>query len=423
MRIFRALFLFGSLALFASCLSHPRQMNSIDRAPTEAATLKTREGLTFSVPALKTNLNIPSCEAPGVDTNSECIPANEAELFNEITNVSMLFQSVQNPKGVEVSQRDFHALHHACLAGKWTPLPNIPAELKVGVFAQTNQLNTVIRYSNGSPKNPRTKELVPPDAKPDGRGLAIKLVGVMGESIIDVEDVEPGFANQDFVLINNASFFLRSPKSYPVFLSSLAKGETLPNGLPKFLAHMDPGELAVLKATNTVVPDVAAERFFSQTPYVLGNGYAKYSVRPCHLEKTEPLTEKEIQNPRFLRERIRSRLAKSPICLIFSVQKKTPAMKVEDATVVWNESDSSFVDVARIDIPSNQDLNSADRDSYCENISFNPWNSLAPNRPAGAINRARLEVYSAISRKRRLENRVPIREPKKDEAFFKLKDI
>lgn len=416
-------FLLGSLGvilLFCGCVGPSANSGSTGRGPATSDNLKTRDGTLLNLPKLKLPLNIPACESVDRTKNDECIPAGEAALFDEVTRVSFQFQTAQNPSSVKTSQRDFHARHHACMAGVWTPLDNIPTQLKRGIFGQTKPLRAVIRYSNGSPKSPAGNDMAPPDAKPDARGLAIKLVGVEGESILSVEDREPGRTNQDFVLINFPAFFLRSPKSYPVFISSITKGETLPNGLPSFLASMDPLELSVLKATNTVVADIVQQSFFSQTPYSLGQSYAKYSVRPCQKEDVPPPSEQELKDPRFLRERIRARLDRGGICLIFAVQLKTPQMDVEDAAIEWQQSDSPFVDVAKIVIPGQQNINDSVRDEYCENTSFNPWNSLPENRPVGAINRARLEVYSGISRKRRVENLVPIREPKESDTFFNV---
>lgn len=93
-------------------------------------------------------------------------------------------------------------------------------------------------------------------------------------------------------------------------------------------------------------------------------------------------------------------------------------MDVEDAAVEWTPA--VFIDLAKIEIPQDQDINDPERDAVCENISFNPWNSLAEHRPAGAINRARLSVYSAISRKRRMENQVPVREPLVSDNFLSV---
>jgi len=246
---------------------------------------------------------------------------------------------------------------------------------------------------------------------PDARGLALKLVGVPGESILAYENAVPGEMNQDFVLINNPAFFLSGPQTYPDFLSLIRQGKP-------FFHLMTPTERGVLKRTNRVVSDVVAERFFSQTPYALGGQKVKYSVRSCADEPVAPVTEAEMANPNFLRARIKERLSKNNICLIFSIQRRLPHMDVEDAAAEWKAEESAFIDVARIQIPKNQDIDDPQRDGFCENISFNPWNTLPEHRPAGGINRARLAVYSGISRKRRLENQVPIREPRAQESFF-----
>lgn len=387
------------------------------RVPAQASELKTREGVAVGIPGLKTSLQVPTCEAENgtkAEDLGECQPADEAALFDQVTHLSFGFQSVQNPPGVKPSQRDFHPKQHACLAGLWTPIAKLPKDLRVGVFAMKAPVKMVLRYSNGSPKGPKG---TPPDTQPDGRGLALKLVGVPGESILDVEDARSGVMNQDFVLINTSSFFLHSPKSYPQFLASLSKGQS-------FVSILDPVELKVLKQTMKPTADVTSERFFSQTPYAFGadgvRRYAKYSVRPCAAETPAAVTPEEAQNPNFLRERIRARLAQKPLCLIFSVQVRAPNMDVEDAAVEWDENQAPFVDVARLTIPARQDINSPERDAFCENISFNPWNTLVENRPVGAINRARQAVYAGISRKRRMENGVNVREPKATEEFFRV---
>jgi hypothetical protein len=414
-------FLLIAPLLTLSCSSPP----SLRTPASEVEPLRSRDGAVISVPGLRVPLTIPECGNESSQTagqnggqnasHDECRLSGEAELFNQITDLSFRFQSAQNPASEKVSQRDFHAKHHACLAGLWTPLPGLPVDIAQGIFSNEKTLRAVVRYSNGSPKSPAGNGAQPPDAHPDARGLAIKLVGVSGDSILNTEQAEAGVANQDFVLINDPAFFLRSPKSYPAFFTLITKGES-------FFGIMDPLELKVLKETTRAVPDVVAERFFSQTPYRLGSHYAKYSTRPCQAEVPAAMTEDESKDANFLRKRIATRLEKNAICLIFSIQLKTPEMEVEDAAVEWSQLKSPFIDVAKITIPKGQDINSPERDSFCENISFNPWNSLAANRPVGGINRARLAVYSAVSRKRRTENNVPIREPKSNESFFQVLD-
>jgi len=399
----------GISLILSGCVSKPGAGDA-SRSPASVE-MQTRSGETVAVPDLRAPLNIPACPDDVASFKGECLLPDEQALLDEVTRTTVAFQTAQNPPTVKVSQRDFHAKHNACLAGVWTPLKNVPERAKVGVFAMTSPVRTVIRWSNGGPKSPTGNDQLAPDAHPEPRGLAIKLVDVPGDSILNVEDARAGKLNQDFILINFPQFFLRTPKNYPQFMTALTKGQP-------FFNLLDPLELSVLKASQTTVPDEVAERFFSQVPYVLGDTYAKYSVRLCDPKPVAPLGAEEAKNPHFLRERIRARVAKESICLIFSVQPKGADMPVEDAAVEWKQSDSAFIDVAKIVIPRGQDINDPARDSYCENMSFNPWNSLAENRPAGAINRARLAVYTGISRKRRMENKVPVREARSDDGFF-----
>lgn len=404
--------LFIILSIFA-CSTKPK-----DRVPAQDVSntsLPNRDGNAVKIPGLLTTFNIPSCKSLTEDQkNNECTAEGEKELFESITETAFQFQGVQNPKGINPSQRDFHAKQHACLAGKWTPLKNIPTELAIGAFAIKEPVRAIIRYSNGSPKSPSGNGLVPPDASKDPRGLAIKLVGVPGHSILDIEEKQKGVMNQDFIFINHPAFFLRTPQSYPAFLGALRDGKP-------FFNSLDDLEKTVLIQSQREISDIVPEIFFSQTPYVLGSSYAKYRIRLCNPEKSLPLSENDKSNPDFLREKIRLRLAKNSICLRFAVQIKKAEMPVEDAAVTWNEENSPFIDVAEIIIPKNQDLKKGgERDLYCENISFNPWNSLEFNRPAGGINRARLGPYTGVSRKRRMENKVRIREPLKTDEFLSI---
>ena len=49
--------------------------------------------------------------------------------------------------------------------------------------------------------------------------------------------------------------------------------------------------------------------------------------------------------------------------------------------------------------------------AFGENISFNPWHALEAHRPLGTINETRRDVYLTISRIRRANGGVEMREP------------
>ena len=91
-------------------------------------------------------------------------------------------------------------------------------------------------------------------------------------------------------------------------------------------------------------------------------------------------------------------------------------MPIEDASVVWPEKLSPFVTVARLRLPA-QEFDSVEQLAFADNLSFNPWHSLAAHRPLGNQNRARKALYRELSRLRQAMNGVPHVEPTGDEVF------
>ena len=58
-----------------------------------------------------------------------------------------------------------------------------------------------------------------------------------------------------------------------------------------------------------------------------------------------------------------------------------------------------------------QTFDTPEQQAFGENLSFTPWHSLPAHRPLGGINRARKEIYRAISKQRHDLNGVFAREP------------
>ena len=74
-------------------------------------------------------------------------------------------------------QGDVHVKVHGCATGEFRVLPNLPAELAQGLFAEERVFSAAVRFSS-SASQPQ------PDFVPDGRGMAIKIFEVAGERLV-----------------------------------------------------------------------------------------------------------------------------------------------------------------------------------------------------------------------------------------------
>jgi hypothetical protein len=299
-------------------------------------------------------------------------------------------------------RRDVHSKTHGCLAARFK-VGNVSDDLKFGLFREPGEYSAWIRYSNGTPP-------VQPDSAKDARGMAIKVMGVEGKKLLDGEE---DAKTQDFIMINNPVFFIRTIEEYAAFSSALANGRPLayltgadvlwnPLSWHPSKAHLR--ELMLANNTQSKAPNsVLNERYYSLSAYALGpRRYVKYSARPCQLR---PAFEPDRSDPDFLRKGMQQELNKAGACFEFMVQPQVAGknMPVEDATVEWSEKDSPFIPVARIEI-DRQQFDTAERNRFCENLSYNPWHALPEHRPVGVMNRIRKVLYQAISRYRRCKN-------------------
>ncbi|HEX7191771.1 MAG TPA: LodA/GoxA family CTQ-dependent oxidase, partial [Thermoanaerobaculia bacterium] len=107
-----------------------------------------------------------------------------------------------------------------------------------------------------------------------------------------------------------------------------------------------------------------------------------------------------------------NRLRRGEARFRFMVQLQTNdrEMPVDKATVRWSEDKSEPVHVATLILPR-QDVDANGQAGYGENLSFNPWHSIAAHKPLGSISDARKVVYHASAAVRRDANGIPSREP------------
>jgi hypothetical protein len=328
---------------------------------------------------------------------------DEAAHIKEISDLFTGMSERKYPPGVRPMRRDAHTKAHGCVKADFTVPAQVPERARVGLFKEPSSHQTWIRFSNAFSS-------IESDGKIDVRGMAIKVMGVEGEKLLDSEKLEK---TQDFLLINTNVFFSPNTEEYVKFTREYVKNEST---LGYVLWPTRWRQARILyRAGRTPIDNPLTSRFWSSVPYKLGDAAVKYSVRPCG--GTVP-AGKSGSSPDSLREAMAATLRSSDACLEFMVQFQADAVKmpVEDPSIEWDETASPFIPVATIKIPK-QTFDSQDQMAYCEALSFTPWHSLPEHRPIGGVNRIRKFVYERASTLRHATNAWPRREPTSFEDF------
>ena len=316
-------------------------------------------------------LLIPS--APTERSPSEAVPIEEAEAIATISRG--IAQIVRNEAVGKPARRDAHPKAHGCVEAEFRVLDGLSANLAVGLFATPRVYPAWIRFSNAS-SAPR------PDKVGDGRGAAIKVMGVEGSRS----------GTQDFVMFNAPRFLVRNALDYVAFQAAIA------TPLKFFFPSFNPfgfrlHELfAGMEITGGKPANPVALRYWSATPYLMGETACKFSILPVgptssNVDRVEP---------GFMRENLVKTLSDGEAAFDFCVQLRAASMPVEDPTITWSEAASPFIPVARVTIPR-QVFDTPERIAFGENLSFTPWHGLDAHRPLGGINRVRRTVYEAVS--------------------------
>jgi hypothetical protein len=279
------------------------------------------------------------------------------------------------------TRRDAHPRHLGLLAGTFTVAGDLPPELGVGLFAQPRSYQAWVRSSSASGK-PQS------DAVADLRGLAIKLRGVDGEKI--PESDEPH--TQDFLLLSIPAMPLGTVR---LFRDAIYFGTKW--SLKWFAAKMLlTGKARVLKGLQAARQHQASPleiRYWSTTPYRLGEAVVKYSLIPT---SGTPTALPSVLSEHYLSEAMERRLATDTVTFDFAVQLRRDGMPINDAAPRWDEAVSPFRKVATLSIPP-QSFRTEERDGMAEALSFSPGHARVEHRPVGSINRARMRVYRANS--------------------------
>ena len=324
----------------------------------------------------------------------EVIEPDELKLIEAITKASIDRLKMQFPDGKRPVLRDAHPKTHGLVSADFIVLDGLPDKLRHGVFKTPHTYKALIRFSAGNVE-------VQKDTVPQAAGMAIKLLGVDGEKLI--ED-EKDAKTQDFIMINAPIFFVRSLKDYVLLHEALGKG-----GLAEFFQTRPAETEAITIIRGQKIFNPIQVRYWSMTPYFLGDKAIKFSASPISRIANQP---PENPGPDFLHEAMKGQLSAEDVYYEFGVQFQTDAarMPIEDPVALWDELASPFERVAIIRIPR-QDIDADSRAEIAETFSFTPWHALPEHRPLGSINRSRLLIYNAISKFRHEKNGVRREEP------------
>ena len=297
--------------------------------------------------------------------------------------------------------RDAHAKAHGCVKAEVQVLPELPGELRQGVFSEPGKTwQATMRLSNGN-AYPQF------DSIRDARGMAIKLFDVPGKQLLSDRQ---GRGEQDFVMFNHPNFFVSNVAEYRQNVAAQADGKKM----MAFFPGRDPRtwqvrHLFIALATLAPAPSSPTQTtYFSVSPYKFGEANAKFRVMPdpdsCPAYN---LPEQNRKLPNFLRNALNQQLStdRVPACFALQIQRQdaNKYMPIEDTSIEWRESDAPFETVARIKVPA-QDFDTPALNLQCDNQSFNPWFGVEAHRPIGGINRLRKAVYEAVSDYRHSRN-------------------
>ncbi len=280
------------------------------------------------------------------------------------------------------TKRDAHPKTVALLKADFQIEPNLPKEFKVGIFAKPVTHDCWVRFSNSSGK-------VQSDAVKDARGIAIKLLASEAKGRKATIPV-----SQDFVLLSSPVMPLgtvamfRDAVYYTIESSPVLMAA-------KFAITGKAGALLGLLGLRINPNSLLDIRYWSTTPYLFGEERAvKYSLLPTSSHRSK---KSDANGDFYLSDVMQEQLSRHAASFDFCVQFQKEGMPIEDAGVLWNEDESPFIKLATLHIPA-QKFRSKERTKMAEELSFSPGNAFPEHAPLGGLNRARIAIYTALSK-------------------------
>ena len=329
-------------------------------------------------------------------------PPEEAGQIDEIADLTAQLQDMRYPAPARIL-RGVHPKSHGCVRAFFDVRQDIAEHLRVGLFAHPGKrYGAWIRFSNAAARVAHDLK----DGKHGSRGMAVKVMDVDGEVLID----DGGKGNQDFLMINQPAFVFANAEDYLRLTKTIRENN---DDAAQFFAPLQvevPGVSDAQKARiarsfqliqrlqAVPVANPLEVRYFGAAPFLFGaDRVMRFSAEPWGGEKPQLLSETPSED--YLHHAlVKTMRRRQDICFDFKVQVrgKGEGLDIEDASTVWDEAETPYVNIARITIPAPQKrIDGPKRVEHCESLVFTPWHSLADHQPLGSINRLRKAVYLA----------------------------
>ena len=334
-------------------------------------------------------------------------PPEEAGQIEEIAALTKQLQDMRYPAPARVL-RGVHPKSHGCVRASFEVRRDIAEDLQVGLFAKPGKrYRAWIRFSNAAVRVEHDLK----DGKHGSRGMAVKVMDVEGAVLQD----DGGKRNQDFLMINQPAFAFANAEDYLRLTRTIREND---DDATRFFAPLqvevpgvsDEQKARILRSFKLVqrlqavpVANPLEVRYFGAAPFLFGaDRVMRFSAEPCDGEKPQALAQAPSED--YLREALMETMQrKQDICFDFKVQVrgKGQNLDIEDASTVWDEAETPYVDVAKITIPAPQkNIDGRKQIERCEALVFTPWHCLADHQPLGSINRLRKAVYLASEARR-----------------------
>ena len=336
----------------------------------------------------------------------EKIDADEEDSLNSI--IDLMADQMRGrfkPTGYE---RGGNTKTHGVVRATVTIRDDLPEHCRKGVFANPGTYPAYVRYSGPGPN-------VPADIQDVGfMSMAVKLMGVPGKKMMDEEKF-----TQDFITTSGGQTFVTPTTRENVKLQYWSlKDMTLYYFLNPKDSHLL--DMAMQSLWNETQYNPLGQRYWSCTPYLLGEGQAMmYSFIP----KTE--VYKKIPGLPFgsvpfnyLRDNLIKTLSEKDVefDMVIQLQTDPHLMPVENGCVSWPEKLSPFIPAATVHIPK-QNYDHEAMAEFTQRLKMNPWHCIPEHKPLGNLNRARHRMYFELSKFRQKMNQTTHLEPTGDEVF------